>query len=439
MRTTRVAAAGLAVIIGLSACSGSDSGSGTGDNVPVPSDPAAVTGTITVLTNRTDQVQDGTTQAYAAAFAKLYPNVKVEFQGITDYEGDVRIRMNSEEYGDVLSIPTSVPTSLYPKFFAPLGPADQISKTFDFTERGTVDGKVYGIANIGVANGFVYNKAVWKQAGINEWPKTPDEFLAALRAIKDKTGTIPYYTNYKDAWPLTNWTNALGSPKCDAAAEDKLAETKQPWAAGQDLNTVDTLLYDIVHTKLSEPDPTTTNWENSKNLLGTGKVATMWLGSWAVVQMREAAKKAGTNPDDIGFMPFPSQVDGKWCTAVRPDYQYAINVHSKNKPAARAWIDWIITKSGDAASTLSISSVKGAPLPASLEPFQQAGVRFVNISYARNATVLDIDKASEVGINAPGYRQRIVDVARGAAPGDLAGMLRELDQKWSEAQATLGG
>jgi ABC-type glycerol-3-phosphate transport system substrate-binding protein len=439
VRTTRVAAAGLAVIIGLSACSGGDGGSDTGGDVAVPGDPVAVTGTITVLTNRTDQVQDGTTQAYATAFNKVYPNVEVKFQGITDYEGDVRIRMNSEEYGDVLSIPVSVPTSLYPKFFAPLGPATEIAKTFDFTERGTVDGKVYGIANIGVANGFVYNRAVWQQAGISEWPRTPDEFLAGLRAIKDRTGAIPYYTNYKDAWPLTNWTNALGSPKCDTGAEDKLAETKQPWSAGQDLNTVDTLLFDIVHDKLSEPDPTTTNWENSKNLLGTGKVATMWLGSWAVAQMREAARKAGANPDDIGFMPFPSQVDGKWCTAVRPDYQYAINVHSRNKPAARAWIDWLITKSGDAASSLSISSVKGAPLPASLQPFQQAGVRFVNISYARNATVLDIDKASEVGINSPGYRQRLVDVARGAAPGDLAGVLRELDQKWSEAQATLGG
>lgn len=439
MRTTRVAAAGLAVVIGLSACSGSDSGNETGGDVLVPGDPLAVTGTITVLTNRTDQVQDGTTQAYATAFTKVYPNVKVEFQGITDYEGDVRIRMNSEAYGDVLSIPTSVPTSLYPKFFAPLGPAAELAKTFDFTERGTVDGKVYGIANIGVANGFVYNKAVWQRAGAGEWPRTPEEFLAGLRAIKDRTDAIPYYTNYKDAWPLANWTSALGSPKCDAAAEDKLADTGQPWSAGQDLNTVDTLLYDIVHQQLAEPDPTTTNWENSKNLLATGKVATMWLGSWAVVQMRAAAGKAGADPDDIGFMPFPSQVDGKWCTAVRPDYQYAINVHSKNKPAARAWIDWMITKSGDAAATLSISSVKGAALPASLQPFQQAGVRFVHIGYARNATVLDIDKAAEVGINAPGYRQHLVDVARGAAPGDLAGVLRELDRKWSEAQATLGG
>jgi ABC-type glycerol-3-phosphate transport system substrate-binding protein len=146
--------------------------------------------------------------------------------------------------------------------------------------------------------------------------------------------------------------NALGSPSCDPAANDKLTTTKEPWAAGQDLNTVDWLLYDIVHDKLSEADPNTTNWENSKALIGTGKVATMWLGSWAVAQMQDAAKKAGQIPDDIGFMPFPAQKDGHFCSVVRPDYQYAVNVHSTHKAAARAWLDWYINKSGDAQAAL---------------------------------------------------------------------------------------
>lgn len=429
---------GAALAAGLTACGGGAGGGKDTGTVPVPGDPAKVTGSITVLTNRTDQVQDGTTKRYAAAFNKIYPNVKVEFQGLTDYEGDVKIRMNSKDYGDVLSIPTVVPTSQYPAFFAPLGTSADLSKTYDFTERDTVGGKVYGLANIGVANGFVYNKAVWKRAGVTAWPTTPAAFVEALKTIKAKAGVTPYYTNYKDAWPLTNWGNALGSPSCDTAANDKLTTTKEPWAAGQDLNVVDTLLHDIVKNKLSEADPNTTNWENSKNLIATGKIATMWLGSWAVVQMREAARKAGKNPDDIGFMPFPAQVNGAFCTVVRPDYSYGINVNSKNKPAARAWIDWFITKSGDAERALSISSVKGRPLPPSLQPFKDSGVRFAYLSYAKNTQVLDIDKASEVGLNSPDYRQRVVDVARGAAKGDLQSVFADLNRKWSEAQGTVG-
>ncbi|MBO2446323.1 carbohydrate ABC transporter substrate-binding protein [Actinomadura barringtoniae] len=432
-------AAATALALGLTACGGTGGGSKDSSVVPVPTDPATVTGSITVLTNRTDQVQDGTLKGYAAAFNKIYPKVKVEFQGLTDYEGDVKIRMNSKDYGDVLSIPNAVPTSQYPSFFSPLGTAGELSKKYDFTEKATVGGKVYGISNIETANGFVYNKAVWKQAGITAWPTTTAAFLDDLKAIKARTGATPYYTNYKDGWPMTNWGNALGSPSCDSTANDKLVSTKEPWAAGQDLNVVDTLLHDIVHDKLSEADPNTTNWENSKNLIGTGKIATMWLGSWAVVQMREAAQKAGRNPDDIGFMPFPQQVNGAFCTVVRPDYQYAINAHSNAKPAARAWIDWYINKSGDAQKSLSISSVKGTPLPSSLQPFKDQGVRFIQLSYAKNTQVNDIDKASEVGLNAQDYPQRIVDVARGAAKGNLQDVFKDLNGKWSEAQGTIGG
>ncbi|MFF0223261.1 ABC transporter substrate-binding protein [Streptomyces sp. NPDC004629] len=437
MRRTVLAGLGITLALTLTACGTSGSGSSSGE-ASAPKDPAKVSGTITVLTNRTDQVQDGTLKRYAARFKKIYPHVTVKFQGLTDYEGDVKIRLNSKNYGDVLSIPNSVPLKQYPAFFAPLGSAGELAHTYDFTEHATVGGKVYGIANIGTANGFVYNKAVWREAGITDWPATPQEFLTDLRAIKAKTGATPYYTNYHDGWPMTNWGNALGSPSCDPEANDKLARTKEPWAPGQDLHTVDTLLYDIVHNKLAELDPTTTNWENSKTLLGTGKVATMWLGSWAVVQMQDAAKKAGKNPDDIAFMPFPTQKDGHFCTVVRPDYQYAVSAHSKNKAAARAWLDWYINKSGDAQAARSISSVKGTPLPSALEPFQEQGVKFIHLTYKNTALVDEIDKASEIGLNAQDYPQHIVDVARGTTGGDLKGVFKDLNQRWSEAQDTVG-
>ncbi|GAA4051356.1 extracellular solute-binding protein [Nonomuraea soli] len=435
----RVATAVLAAcLVAVAGCGGQNQPAATGAAPTAQTAPNQITGTITVLTNRTDQVESGQADKYAAEFNKIYPNVQVKFEGLTDYEGEVKIRMSSEEYGDVLSIPNTVKVSQYPTFFEPLGPAEELSKKYDFTDRATVDGQVYGIANIGTAQGFVYNKAVWEKAGVKEWPKTPEEFLAGLQAIKDKTDATPYYTNYKDMWPLTMWGHALGSIGCDATAGDKLADTDNPWAPGQPLHVADKLLFDVVANKLTEDDPNTTNWEESKNLIANGKIATMALGSWAVVQMKEAATKAGQNPDDIAYMPFPSQTGGRFCTSVRPDYQYAVNVHSKNKPAAKAWIEWFITKSGDAQAALSISSVKGAALPSSLTPFEEAGVTFVRMDDKRAEQVDTIDKASEIGLGSPDYRQNIVDVARGAAKGDLNGIFADLNKRWAEARATVG-
>jgi ABC-type sugar transport system, periplasmic component len=423
----------LAAMILVAACGGEGTAPAADVSGTPSIDLAALTGEITFLTNRTDLVTDGTMKKYAQEFNRTYPNVTVKFEGITDYEGDVKTRMKTENYGDVLLIPNVIPQSDYPKYFESLGTSAEIGKKYQYTSKADVYGKVYGIPGFSSANGLVYNKAVWSKAGITRWPRTPGEFLADLQAIKDKTGAIPYYTNYKDGWPLTQWTSVVGSPSCDAWANDKLAASSNPWMAGSDLNIGDSLLFDIVKRKLSENDPTTTNWEASKGRLATGKIASMWLGSWAIVQMRDAAKKAGKDPAIIGYMPFPAQVNGKFCAMVFPDYQYAINVHSDNKIAARAWLTWLVDKSGFAESNQEISSLRGAPLPNVLKPYSAAGVHLVELSQRDSGKVNAIDKISTVGLAAPHYRRHLIDIARGASGGSLNGVFSGLATKWADA------
>lgn len=417
-------------------CTGTG-GSSKGADAKAPDDPSKVSGTIKVLTVRTDLVQDGTMDKYAAEFNKTYPKVKVEFEALTNYESEVKIRMNTEDYGDVLLIPAVIKKSDYPKFFASLGTQEERSKKYRFTDYTTVDGKVYGQTTNGSSPGFIYNKRVWREAGITEWPTTSAEFLEDLKAIKAKTDATPYYTNFAAGWTLTSWTYANGSVGCDTRATDKLAEG-DPWAEGADLRVADTLLYDTVKAGLVEKDPTTSNWEESKPRTAKGEIATQWLGTWAIVQFQDAARKAGENPDDIGFMPFPAQVNGEYCSVVSPDYNQAVNVHSENKPAARAWLDWFTDKSTYAADNLAISPLKDAPLPEVLQPYEEAGVKFIEVDDAQGARVKEIDNQSEVGIYAPEYRQNLVDLARGAREGSLDSFFDDLSERWTEAQQDAG-
>ena len=106
----------------------------------------------------------------------------------------------------------------------------------------------------------------------------------------------------------------------------------------------------------------------------------MWLGSWAVSQMQDAAKKAGTDPAQIGFMPFPTQKDGKFCSVAGPDYQQAINKNSKYQAADRAWIDWFTDKSGYAQTQGSIPTAKTGTLPATLADYTKLGVNYIELS-----------------------------------------------------------
>jgi raffinose/stachyose/melibiose transport system substrate-binding protein len=430
----------LAMVVGTAllvpACTGTG-GTSKGADAEAPTDPAKVTGTIKVLTVRTDLIQDGTLKRYASEFNKTYPEVKVEFEGLTDYEAEVKIRMNTKNYGDVLLIPAVIKKSDYPKFFASLGTQEERSKKYRFTDYTTVDGKVYGQSPNGVSPGFLYNKRIWKEAGVTEWPTTPAEFIADLKAIKAKTDAIPYYTNFAAGWTLSGWTSVNGSVHCDPKATDKLAEG-DPWAKGADLRVGDTLLHDMVKAGLIEKDPTTSNWEESKPRTAKGEIATQWLGTWAIVQFQDAAKKAGVNPDDIGFMPFPAQTNGTFCSTISPDYNQGVNVHSKHKAAARAWIDWFTDKSTYARDNLAISPLKGAPLPDVLKPYEEAGVKFIEVDDTRGAQVKNVDNQSEVGIYAPEYRQNLVDLARGARDGSLEAFFADLSKRWTEAQRTAG-
>ena len=437
MRRALAGFGALVVAAGLTACSGSGgSGSGGGDALK-----GKVTGSIKVLTQRTDLVQDGTFKKYAAAFTKLHPGTKVSFEGITNYEQDVTTRLSSGNVGDVLAVPTAVSPNQFPSFFEPLGKTADLSKTYRFMTGKSYEGTAYGIPNFGGTTGFVYNKTVWKDAGLTSLPKTPDEFIADLKQIKAKTQATPYYTNYKDQWPLSSF-NSDPSMTGDKNANSAVNSDKSPWTDPKSYVSIsDGLLFDLVHDGLTEKDPTTTAWEGSKGLIATGKVGTMYLGSWAIQQMRDAATTAGKDPDEIGYMPFPYQANGKYVATIAPDYFAAINKKSKNKATAMAWIKWFTLDSPYAEKSGAIGAAIGSKNPSTLSAFTSLGVQYLEQDPAPSgkenlqATLM---KASQIDLTGGIYRQKLVDVARGAASGSKESYFTDLNTKWSQAVQSAG-
>ncbi|MET7402540.1 ABC transporter substrate-binding protein [Dactylosporangium sp. NPDC005572] len=414
-----------AAALALAGCGGEDAG-----------DDGKIGGEITVLTQRTDIVNT-VFQDYKKKFEAKYPGTTVKFEAITDYEGEVRVRMNTEDYGDVLLIPNSVNADQLPAFFEPLGSVEELQGKYRFVRNEqTFGGKVYGLAITGNAQGYVFNKKIWTQAGVTQPPKTPQEFLDALKAIKEKTSATPLYTNYKDGWPLGQWEGSRGSVSGDPDAAIKLGKDDSPWAAGKEHFIIDSLLYDAVKAGYTEADPTTTNWEQSKGLLGTGKIATMMLGSWSIVQMQQAAPSA----DDIGYWPFPNQTGGKFHTVVSGDYKNAVNIHSKNKATARAWVDWFADESNYATDQGGVSPLKSAGMPKTLEGLTAAQTEFIEFNPApkgEEGLAEKIGNAAEIALYDGKYRQGIVDAARGAKNQSKDQIFADLNKKWADTRAKL--
>lgn len=438
MRKTVIVATVTGLTLALTACSSADDGDDEGATASPDGGTSAraVAGDITVLTNRTDII-DTVFADYKAQFEDAYPDVTVAFEGVTDYEGEVTTRMSTADYGDVLLIPNSVVAADLPDFFEPLGTVEDLSQTYRFIgSEMNYDGTSYGIAITGNANGFVYNKQVWADAGIDELPTTSAEFIADLQAIADNTDAVPLYTNYSDGWPLTQWESNRGAVTANADYVNELAYTDTPWTEGSDHYVIDSLIFDATAAGLIEKDPTTTNWEQSKTDFGTGKIGTMALGSWAIIQMMDAAD----NPDDVGYMPLPAQVDGKFYSVISGDYKNAINVNSENKEAARAWLDWFANESGYAESQGGISPRLDGATPDTLSDFEAAGVQYVELNPApvgEESLVNDIDNEAEIGLFGPTYRQRIVDAARGARDESKQDIFDDLNSRWAAARASI--
>jgi raffinose/stachyose/melibiose transport system substrate-binding protein len=375
---------------------------------------------------------------YVPEFEKLYPKVNVKFEAITDYEGEVKIRLNSKDYGDVLLIPTAVKPDQYASFFEPLGDQAELAKKYNYVANSSYGGKTYGLPTFATANGIVYNKKVWTAAGITTMPTTPDEFLADLGKIKSSTKAIPLYTNYAAGWALTSWNSYTGGILHNPDAVNQLADDDAPWTPGKDKYIEDSLLFDAVQQGYTEPDPTTTDWESSKGKLGSGQIATMPLGSWSIVQMQKAAK----DPADIGYMAFPNAVDGKLYAVTAPDYFNAVNVNSKNKAAARAWIDWFSDKSDFADFNGGIAPAVGSTMPKTLGDFSKSGVELMELTpppAGKESLVKDIDKQAEIGFDQGTYWQNLVDVARGAKKGSKQEIFDDLNKKWAQARKDVGG
>lgn len=398
-----------------------------------------LTTTIKWLHHKTDREEDGTIQAYVDEFNKLYPNITVEHEGITDYAETALLRLPTGDWGDIMFIPSIDMVDLE-TYFLPYGTVDEMSELINFADQWKYNGNCYGIGYMGNAQGLLYNKAVFEKAGITELPTTPDEFIDALQKIKDNTDAIPLYTNYAAGWTMGGqWDAFLGAITTGDTQwlNHKFTHTAEPFADhgdGTGAYALYKILYDAVANGLIEDDYTTTDWEGCKGMINRGEIGTMVLGSWAIAQM----KAAGDNPDDIGYMPFPITVDGKQYATAGPDYCYGINANASadNQAAAMVFVKWMVEESGwcDFEGGYPIS--KTAPTS-----FVFDGVNIVSNESAPEAEadlMNNMNAESELNFNNGGDAkvQGIVEDAVAGVPFD--DIMAEWTQKWNDAQSALG-
>ncbi|MGN0496252.1 MAG: ABC transporter substrate-binding protein [Lachnospiraceae bacterium] len=431
-----------AMVMSMTACGqkGGDEKTSTGDSTAVADTSnleGDITGEITVLTQRTDLV-DTDFAEYAKRFEEKYPGTTVKFEAMENYEDDIAIRLNAGDYGDVCMVPTSVKASDYATYFEPFGTIEELSEQYDerFLSSRSYDGVVYGLPSGANASGIAYNKKVFEEAGVESIPASAEEFIEALKKVKENTDAIPYYTNYHDTWALSQWEAYVGAVSGDGDyINNVMCSEESPFSEGKPAYKVYNLMYQIVENGLCEDDPVTSDWEASKTMINNGEIGCMVMGSWAVSQFKEA----GDHPDDIGYMPFPVAADdGTIYTGADADYSYGIPTSSDNKPTAKAWVEFMLNESGFAETQGEISIVKGSALPENLADFE--GVEFIvtNAATTENDGKWDaVHNESELALwSGSQYQADIIDTALGQSQNGFKSfdeVMNQWNEKWNAA------
>jgi len=419
-----------------------ETGVPTYSQITVGEDYTDLTATIKFLHCRTDREEDGTYAALWAEFNKLYPNITIESEGVTDFAEDALLRLATGDWGDIMFIPAIDKADL-PTYFQPYDTTENMKKEINFAEMWTDGDLSYGVPCLANAQGIVYNKRIFEEAGVTTLPTTPDEFIAALQAIKDNTDAIPLYTNYAAGWTMGAWDAYLGcvSDGDDTYFNQKFVHTAEPFADkgdGTGAYALYKILYDATANGLIEDDYTTTDWEGCKGMINRGEIGCMVLGSWAFVQMQQG----DSHPEDIGYMPFPITVNGTQYALAGGDYNYGINVNAsdENKTAAMVFVKWMTENSGWCYSEGGYTVDINGSNPDMYQAFETATLLSdVPALAGEEAFLNEMNAESELSFNAGGNDkvQRIIEAAATGSES-FDDIMADWTTAWNDAQDELG-
>ncbi|MCK9615128.1 MAG: extracellular solute-binding protein [Candidatus Omnitrophica bacterium] len=213
--------------------------------------------------------------------------------------------------------------------------------TFKSDNSFKVPEGIYGAPIDTTIINFVYNKSLFKEAGLNPEnpPKTFNEFIDFAKTIKTKKNVNGFVCGWGEGWLLdclaTEWAiNLMG--------EDKFFKTIKGEVPYTDKNWIEVFSYfaKMRDSGVLAPNITTTINKESEDSFSKGNAAFSFNGSWAV----NVYKQLGGDLD-YGFFPlpkisqnFPAKVWGGAGTS------FMVNAHSANREEAVKFLNWITEK-----------------------------------------------------------------------------------------------
>ncbi|OES43436.1 ABC transporter substrate-binding protein [Domibacillus iocasae] len=293
----------------------------------------------------------------AAKYEEENPDVNIQVEtvgGGSDYAGTLKAKFASGDEPTIYTIAGQVDIDQYRDRLMDLSDTEAAGLALEGTLDGvTRDEEVLGMPVNLEGYGLIYNKNVFKEAGVDAASiKTMDDLAKAAKKIDGKKEDLGLDAVFalaaKEKWvPGNHGSNVFLSPDFNNDPFAAYEAKKLPFGHGNEFKEY----LDLQNQYSVQPVNNLDYSQQVEELFSTGRVAIIQQGNWIYPTVE------GMDPElaesGMGIMPIPVNGETKMPVGV-PSY-YVVNkkAEEEQQQAAKDFIDWMYTSDEGKEAVLS--------------------------------------------------------------------------------------
>lgn len=330
------------VVLGLAACgNASDSAGGSNGG---SSDGKTTVDIFQFKVEFKDQFEE-----LAKKYEEEHPDVKINVEtvgGGSDYGAALKSKFSSGNEPDIYNIGGPEDVDMWIDSLADLSDTESAKQALEGTLAGaTKDGKVLGLPYNIEGYGVLYNKEIFKEAGIDaESITTLDDLEAAAKTLDEKKDELgidaPFALAAKEQWITgLQGSNAFLNAEFDNDVMKAFESDTVEFKYGDQFKKY----IDISNKYSVQPTNSLDYSQQVEQLFSNGKVAMTQQGNWVYTTIEEIDKELAT--ENIGLLPIPIDGVTEGTIPVGVPMYWGVNPNGSDEEvqAAKDFLDYLYT------------------------------------------------------------------------------------------------
>lgn len=365
------------------------------------------------------------------AYKEVKPNVTINYETTqNDYPTLLKAKLNSGDCPDIFSSTSGKEIGTYLDYSHNLADQPLSGAMTDAVKSVMMSGdEVHGLSIKGNYFGVLYNKALFEEVGITEFPQTFTDLEAACEKLS-AAGYTPFTTGFAEWWVFKHCFQTY----LDAAGGDDVEGLVNKFAAGEAKLSDYPEIYDSffnfidLAVKYGDAKPLETDLSAEDAAFASGTVG-MMLGQGAWVE----ADVIKINPDiQIGFDGYPVNDKADNCKIIGgSDQALRVNKDSKVLQPTLDFLNWWYTSDYGKAWFKDVAAVI-PPITDAAAPDMEVVKQGSALEAAEGTATLSITYSTD------SFHQAFGEIMQSYVAGtiDRDGACEQIEAKWVELEGS---